>query len=102
VNSSQTMNDDIDGSRANLVLSNAPAALPNSQRTINAWFNVNAFAIPADYTWGNSGINILRGPGFAETEMSVQKYFSLFEGTCLTLRAEAENAFNRASARSGV
>lgn len=94
VNSSQTMNDDINSSRANLVLTNGPPALPNGQRTINQWFNVNAFVTPPDYVWGNSGIDILRGPGFAEVEMSVQKTFSLSERIRATFRAEAENALN--------
>jgi hypothetical protein len=27
------------------------------------WFDVTAFAIPPQYTWGDAGRNILRGPG---------------------------------------
>ena len=61
--SSQTMNDNLNASRANLSLANGPAALPTSQRTIEKWFNTAAFTVPANYTYGNSGFNILRGPG---------------------------------------
>jgi hypothetical protein len=95
VNSSQAMNDDIDASRANLTLANGPAALPTGQRSINRWFNTNAFTTPADYTWGNSGFNILRGPGWSELELAVQKSFSITESKKLTFRAEAQNALNR-------
>lgn len=95
VNSSQVMNDNINASRANLVLSNGPAALPDSERTINRWFNTAAFTTPADYAWGNSGLNILRGPGWAEVELAVQKSFTVAENKRLTFRAEAQNALNR-------
>jgi hypothetical protein len=95
VNSSQVMNDDIDGSRADYVTTNGPAALPNGQRTINQWFNTAAFTTPANYTWGNSGLNILRGPGKAEVELAVQKSFPVRERANIIFRAEAQNALNR-------
>jgi Carboxypeptidase regulatory-like domain/TonB dependent receptor-like, beta-barrel len=93
--SSQTMNDDIDASRADLLLTNGPAALPNSQRTIDRWFNTDAFATPPDYTWGNSGYDILRGPGFAQVDAAMQKTFPIGERFRTTFRAEATNLFNR-------
>ncbi len=94
VSSAQAMNDDIDASRANYITTAGPAALPTSQRSINGWFNTNAFVTPADYTWGNSGINILRGPGFSEVEFALQKSFTPWEGKRFTFRAEAINALN--------
>jgi hypothetical protein len=93
VYSSQTMNDDINLSRANVV-PNVSAALPSGQRTINQWFNLAAFATPSDYTWGNSGLNILRGPGFSQVDFSLQKTFSIKERFNTTIRAEAENVLN--------
>ncbi len=93
--SSQTMNDNIDSSRANLVLDRGPAALPASRRSIEGWFNTSAFATPPDYTWGNSGLNILRGPGFAQTDAALQKSFLFGERLRTTFRAEATNVFNR-------
>ena len=94
VNSSQTMNDDINGSRANLTPANGPAALSGSDRNFDRWFNTAAFTTPADYTWGNSGLNILRGPGFSELEFALEKSFFVAEGKSLTFRAEATNALN--------
>jgi hypothetical protein len=95
VASSQTMNDNINPSRANLLVANGPAALPTGERTIDKWFNTAAFAVPPDYVYGNSGMNILRGPGFSEVELSIQKTFRIREGIKLKFRAEAENALNR-------
>ena len=95
VNSSQTMNDDINASRANLTLVNGPPTLPSSRRSINQWFNTAAFVQPTDYTWGNSGLNILRGPGFSELELALQKSFAVTEGARITFRAEATNALNK-------
>ncbi len=95
VNSAQTMNDDVNGSRANFITSNGPAALPNDQRTINRWFNTAAFVTPAAYTWGNSGLNILRGPGKQEVELAVQKSFAVRERARVIFRMEAENLLNR-------
>lgn len=95
VNSSQTMNDDVNSSRANLSLANGPAPLSSSQRNINQWFNTAAFTTPADYTWGNSGLNIVRGPGWSELEMALQKSFAVAERGRITFRAEATNALNK-------
>ena len=93
--SSQAMNDDINGSRANLVVTNGSAALSSDKRNINNWFNAAAFSTPANYTWGNSGQNILRAPGFNEVEFSLQKTFPIFERYKVTFRAEAENLLNQ-------
>src|SRR5262249_18803024 len=92
--SSQTMNDNLNASRANLSVANGPAILPTGQRTINRWFNTSAFTVPANYTYGNSGLNILRGPGFSEVEFALQKSFTFRERYKATFRAEAENLLN--------
>lgn len=92
--SSQTMNDNINASRANLSVANGPAILPTGQRNINRWFNTSAFTVPANYTYGNSGLNILRGPGFSEVEFALQKSFTFRERYKATFRAEAENLLN--------
>ncbi len=64
------------------VLFNPSLANPTPQE----WFNTAAFAIPAQYTWGNAGRNILRGPGLATVDFSVKRNFTLHEGMKLTPR----------------
>ncbi len=75
--------------RANLVgnptLSNPSAA---------EWFNTAAFAIPATYTWGNSGRNILRGPAYWNIDASLFRKFPIREKMALEFRAEAFNMPN--------
>jgi len=68
--------------------------LPSSQRTISHWFDTSAFATPAQYTFGNSGRNILRGPGFHNIDLGLSRSISLLERTNLEIRAEAFNLFN--------
>ena len=53
-----------------------------------------AFTTPADYTCGNSGLNILRGPGFSEPEFALEKSLLVKEGKSLTFRAEDTDALN--------
>jgi hypothetical protein len=71
-------------------------ACPNGTRvgTPSCWFNPNAFRLPPPGQFGNAGRNILRGPGFAEFDLAVQKSFQLTEGTRITFGAEAYNLFN--------
>ena len=41
--------------------------------TPSCWFNPNAFAVPAPGQFGNAGRNILRGPGFVQCDLALQK-----------------------------
>jgi carboxypeptidase family protein len=68
--------------------------LSSSQRTIGHWFDTSAFATPAQYTFGNSGRNILTGPGFHNVDLGLSRTISLIESTSLEIRAEAFNIFN--------
>lgn len=72
----------------------ASGALPSSQRTINRWFDPAAFTTPALYTFGNSGRNILYGPGRVNFDLSLFKEFLFRDTVKLQFRAEAFNAFN--------
>lgn len=65
-----------------------------SPKTINNWFNINAFAVPAVGTWGNAGRNIGRGPGYYEIDTAIEKSTVLTERLNLKFRAEAFNLFN--------
>ncbi|HUQ93576.1 MAG TPA: hypothetical protein VM120_17985 [Bryobacteraceae bacterium] len=59
------------------------------------YFDTNAFRLPADGTFGTSGRNILRGPGYANVDFSVLKDFKLMEGIALQFRTECFNFLNR-------
>jgi hypothetical protein len=71
--------------------------LPNSQRNINAWFNLAAFATPQQYTFGNAGLGIIEGPGFFGADLGIHRDFRIKERYALTYRWEMFNAFNRAN-----
>ncbi|MEO7145190.1 MAG: hypothetical protein ABI165_16970, partial [Bryobacteraceae bacterium] len=77
--------------RANLV---GDPALGNP--TVAKWFNTSAFAVPAPYTFGNSGRDIMRGPGLVDFDFSLFRRFPLRlrEGMALEFRGEAYNLFN--------
>ncbi|MGI8989456.1 MAG: TonB-dependent receptor domain-containing protein [Bryobacteraceae bacterium] len=69
--------------------------LPNGQRTVDAWFKVSAFAIPAQYTFGNAGLGIIEGPGYFNTDLGIHRDFAIRERYRLTFRWELFNALNR-------
>src|SRR5580698_7694662 len=86
--------------RAELVPGYGNGALPDSKRNIHEWFNTSAFvSIPltgplANGQWGNSGRNILQGPGTKNVDFSVFKNFRVTESKALQFRAEFFNLFN--------
>ena len=75
-------------------------SLPSDQRSVNRWFDTACFVAPAAFTYGNSGVNILRGPGLAQVDLAVLKNVDLWrEGVRLQFRVEAFNIANRANFR---
>jgi hypothetical protein len=64
--------------------------LPNS----GAWFNTAAFTNATAGTWGNTGRNILQGPGTRDVDFSVFKNTHITEGSVLQLRVETFNIAN--------
>jgi Carboxypeptidase regulatory-like domain/TonB-dependent Receptor Plug Domain len=68
--------------------------LPANQRTLIRWFDTSAFAIPQQYTFGNAGAFILRGPGMFNIDLSLFKHFRITEGTRIEFRAESFNLTN--------
>jgi hypothetical protein len=75
------------------VLHNPALANPSVQE----WFDTTAFAIPPQYTWGDAGRNILRGPGLATVDFSLRRSFLLSEGVKLAAEAQSFNMLNRAN-----
>ena len=83
--------------RPNLAGNPYEGVCPNGFRvgTPSCWFNPSAFALPPPGQFGTAGRNILRGPGFAQFDLALQKGFQLSEGTKITFGAEAYNLLNR-------
>jgi hypothetical protein len=69
--------------------------LPQSQRTLEHWFNTAAFVAPPQYTYGNAGTGMLTGPGSFDAALGLFRSFQITHGSALTFRSEWFNAFNR-------
>ncbi len=71
---------------------------PNSvaNQSIYNWFNKSAFTLPQPYHFGNSGRNIVIGPGLNNWDLSMFKSFHIDEQRQLQFRAETFNTFNHA------
>jgi hypothetical protein len=65
-----------------------------SSPTIDRWFDPAAFAAPPDYTFGNSGRNILRTDAYRNWDFSLLKNFPIRERVTLQLRGEFFNVLN--------
>lgn len=89
--------------RAQLLPGFGNRSLPSGKRSRQQWFNTSAFvSIPLSPVtsplvtgqWGNSGRNILQGPGTKNIDFSVFKNTHLAESKTLQLRAKIFNLFN--------
>jgi hypothetical protein len=90
-------------------ISTDPANTGNSKRpnrvasgtladpTINLWFDPKAFAVPAAFTYGNSGRNILYGPRHFNWDAVAMRMFPIKERLRLQFRGEFFNFTNTAS-----
>lgn len=68
--------------------------LSSSARSIDQWFDISAFAVQPNYTYGNSGRNILFGPTLNNLDFSLAKAFAITERVRVQFRAESFNATN--------
>ena len=83
--------------RPNLV---GDPVLPESQRTLQRWFNTAAFQpafSPAPQAFGTAGVGIMRGPGYVNFDFTFAKNFNLTERHRFQFRTELFNALNRAN-----
>ncbi|MDZ4802646.1 MAG: hypothetical protein SGI92_31175 [Bryobacteraceae bacterium] len=68
--------------------------LPAGERTLGRWFDTGAFAQPAAFRYGNQGVNILRGDGLVNVDLSLLRNFPIGEQRKLQFRAESFNVSN--------
>jgi len=70
------------------------ATLSASQQNIYRWFDLSAFALEPQYTYGNAGRNTLFGPPLKNLDFSLAKAFPITETKKLQLRFESFNFTN--------
>jgi len=87
--------DNTAGDRPNAPLTAIKSAGWSRQEFLDGIFKVADFPKPALGTDGNLGRNTYRGPGFAQTDLSLAKKFAVTERFSALLRVDAFNAFNR-------
>jgi hypothetical protein len=68
--------------------------LPSGQRSVAQWFNIAAFAQPANLTFGSEGLGVVRAPGVVDFDFSIMRNFHIKERLHAELRADFFNAFN--------
>jgi len=75
----------------------ADGNLSDSSRSIDRWFDLAAFATPAQFTYGNSANGILVGPGNFNLDLGVHRNFQFTERWKASFRWEMFNTTNRAN-----
>jgi hypothetical protein len=71
---------------------------PNAgPQTPAEWFNVAAFALPAQNTFGTAGRDDVIGPGLTTLDLSLQREGTLYERVKLQLRLDVYNSLNHAN-----
>ena len=66
----------------------------NAPHTPQQWFNTAAFQMPAQFTFGNAGRNVVFGDNEINMDFSLIKNTAINERTRLEFRAEVFNFFN--------
>lgn len=97
----QPINLDVAGNPANTTNPVRPNRLQDgnlsrNERSVDRWFDTGAFASPVPFTYGNSGRNVLRAPGFVNLDFLVARSFHLTETMHVELRGEFFNLTNTA------
>jgi hypothetical protein len=68
--------------------------LPPDQRTVERWFDTSCFVNPPEGRFGNSGANVLEGPGLHTHNVTFAKRFRLTEKLHFEYMALIGNIFN--------
>lgn len=66
----------------------------NGPKTVMQWFNTSCFTMPAAFTYGNAGRDIVIGPGLHDFDGTLEKRFRIRESTSLQFRVDVFNLFN--------
>jgi hypothetical protein len=75
---------------------NSGGATEAARRQLINCYNPAAFALPAQFTFGNAPRNVLRGPNYRQTDLTLLKNIPLGRAR-FQIRAEMYNVFNRAN-----
>jgi|SRR5579875_427314 len=67
-----------------------------SQRSIDDWFNLSCYVVPAPYTYGNSARDVIFTPGLVNLDALIDRTFTLTERCRLEFRSEFFNFTNTA------
>lgn len=68
--------------------------LSSSKQSLHAWYDTGCFVSPPPYTFGNTGRNILIGPGFEDLDFGLDKDFHIVERLGMQFRVETFNLPN--------
>src|SRR5260370_25205354 len=60
----------------------------STPKRVSMWFDTNCFAAPPPYTFGNSGVGHVRGPGINNWDFSFAKDTVIHETMRLRLQAD--------------
>lgn len=71
--------------------------LPGNKRSLAAYYDTSCFVNPPQYTFGNTGRNILIGPMYQTIDVGLHKDFHIYESLGMQFRAEAFNIMNTAN-----
>jgi hypothetical protein len=93
-NSFSGVNEDCADLMANSIQAATLSPSRSHGQLIQQWFNTSAFGANQIGTFGNTGKNILRGPGLFNTDLALLKDTKVSERTSIQFRAEFFNVFN--------
>jgi hypothetical protein len=74
---------------------NSAGATEAARRQLINCYDASAFALPAQFTFGNTSRNILRGPKLSSTDLSFMKTIPVGAEVRLQVRVEVFNVFNQ-------
>ncbi|MCL5745309.1 MAG: TonB-dependent receptor, partial [Acidobacteria bacterium] len=103
LNSGRRVNIGVQGDPANVGNATAPRPnvvpgqkpdLPADERSLDRWFNTDAFVRQPSYTFGNAARNLVAAPGLRNLDLAIYKMFKFNEMRYFQLRGEFFNASN--------